>query len=56
VILPVEDRLETEVLLHVVPGVVWNHLQGSGHRVPEHSEALLAGTWTAHLAALAPDL
>ena len=51
-ILPVDDRLETQVLLHVVPGVVWNHLQGSGYRVPEHSERLLAETWAEHLRAL----
>jgi hypothetical protein len=54
VILPVEDRLETEMLLHVVPGVVWNYLQGSGYRVPEHSVDLLARTWAEHLAALTP--
>jgi hypothetical protein len=54
VIVPVEDRLPTEVLLHVVPGVVWNHLQGSGYQVPAHSEDLLARTWAEHLAALRP--
>ena len=54
VILPVDERLPTEVLLHVVPGVVWNHLQGSGYQVPAHSEELLARTWAAHLAQLRP--
>lgn len=48
-LLPVEDRLPTEVLLSVVPGVVWNHLQGSGYRVPSASEDLLAATWRSHL-------
>ena len=52
VVLPVEDRLPTEELLHVVPGVVWNYLQGSGYQVPAHSEELLARTWAEHLAAL----
>ena len=54
VILPVEDRLPTEELLHVVPGVVWNHLQGSGYQVPGSCEELLARTWAEHLAALGP--
>lgn len=52
VILPVDDRLETEVLLHVVPAVPWNHLQGSGYRVRGDSEALLARTWSEHLGSL----
>ena len=52
VIVPIEDRLETQVLLHVVPGVVWNYMQGSGYRVPAHSEQLLATTWADHLRAL----
>lgn len=52
VLLPVEDRLETEVLLHVVPKVPWNYLQGSGYQVPEHSRQLLADTWLDHLRAL----
>jgi hypothetical protein len=54
VIVPVEDRLPTEVLLQVVPGVVWNYLQGSGYQVPAHSEELLARTWADHLGALRP--
>ena len=54
-ILPVDDRLPTEELLHVVPGVVWNHLQGSGYQVPAHSEQLLARTWAEHVAALGGD-
>ena len=52
VILPVEDRLPTEELLHVVPRVPWNHLQGSGYQVPAHSEELLAGVWEEHLQGL----
>ena len=52
VILPVDDRLETQVLLHVVPRVPWNHLQGSGYQVPAHSEELLARTWDGHLRSL----
>ena len=52
VILPVDDRLPTEDLRHVVPRVPWNHLQGSGYQVPAHSEALLAQTWAEHLAAV----
>jgi len=55
VIVPVDDRLETEVLLQVVPGVVWNYLQGSGYQVPGPSEQLLATTWAEHLAALPGD-
>ena len=54
VLLPVEDRLPTEELLHRVPGVVWNYLQGSGYQVPAHSEQLLAAAWAEHLAALRP--
>ena len=52
VLLPVEDRLPTEDLLHLVPRVVWNHLQGSGYQVPLHSEGLLAATWRSHLEAV----
>lgn len=52
VIVPVDDRLPTEVLLHVVPRVPWNHLQGSGYQVPTHSDALLARAWADHLTAL----
>jgi hypothetical protein len=52
VILPVEDRLPTSDLLHVVPRVPWNFLQGSGYQVPAHSEHLLATTWAEHLATL----
>ena len=54
VILPVDERLPTPVLLQVVPGVVWNHLQGSGYQVPAHSEELLARTWADHLAQVWP--
>jgi hypothetical protein len=51
VIVPVEDRLETEVLLHVVPEVPWNFLMGSGYRVRGSSEELLLRTWQDHLQA-----
>ena len=51
VILAVEDRLPTEELLHVVPRIPWNFLQGSGYQVPAHSEELLARTWAEHLRA-----
>jgi hypothetical protein len=54
VLVPVDDRLPTEELLHVVPRVPWNFLQGSGYQVPAHSEALLARTWAEHLEALDP--
>jgi hypothetical protein len=52
VILPVDDRLETELLLQAVPGVVWNFLQGSGYRVPAASEELLTRVWREHLRSL----
>ena len=55
IILPIEDRLPTEELLHVVPGVVWNYLQGSGYLVPERREQLLARTWADHVAGLGAD-
>jgi hypothetical protein len=54
VLLPVEDRLPTEDLLHLVPRVPWNFLMGSGYRLPPHSEALLARTWAEHLGSLGP--
>ena len=55
VIVPVEDRLPTEDLLHVVPLVPWNFLQGSGYQVPAHSEDRLSRTWAQHLTSLRPD-
>ena len=51
-ILPVDDRLPTEELLHVVPRIPWNFLQGSGYQVPEATEALLARVWDEHVRAV----
>lgn len=52
VVLAVDERFETEHLLLAVPRVPWDYLQGSGYRVPEHSEELLAQLWAEHLTEL----
>jgi hypothetical protein len=48
VIVPLVDRLPVALLKHRVPGVPWDHLQGSGVMVPGSSAAALEEIWLAH--------
>jgi hypothetical protein len=48
VIVPLVDRLPVVLLKHQVPAVPWDHLQGSGVRVPARSEPGLEALWLAH--------
>jgi len=49
VLLPVEARLPVEELRHLVPGIPWNHLQGSGVRAAAPGDAELEEIWAAHV-------
>jgi len=49
VILPVADRLPTEDLPGLVPGVQWRYLQASGTAVPAEAEADLDAAWNEHV-------
>ena len=48
VIVPLVDRLPVAMLKHRIPGVPWDHLQGSGVMVPGGSETALEALWRAH--------
>jgi 5-methylcytosine-specific restriction protein A len=43
------DRLTVEALRLRLPEVPWNHLRGSGVRVPDAAERRLGQMWSAHL-------
>ena len=44
-----DDRLQVEELKQQVPGVHWDHLQGSGVKVPDDAAAPLDRLWESHL-------
>ncbi|WP_433206298.1 hypothetical protein ACQP00_39300 [Dactylosporangium sp. CS-047395] len=48
-LLPVGDRIPVEVLRAVVPGVPWDHLQGSGVAVRPPAAADLERLWRDHV-------
>ena len=43
-----DDRLKTEVLMQLVPGIPWHRLQGSGIQVPDASIDTLLDLWEGH--------
>jgi 5-methylcytosine-specific restriction protein A len=49
VILPIADRLPTEVLKAEVPAVPWDRLQGSGVAVVPPHDGILEQVWAAHV-------
>lgn len=48
-VLAVEDRIPTESLPSLVPGVNWGRIQSSGVRVRDDAEATLHRVWADHL-------
>ncbi|WP_433046977.1 hypothetical protein [Dactylosporangium sp. CS-033363] len=48
VLLPLGDRIPVEVLRAVVPGVPWDHLQGSGVAVKPPAANDLERLWRDH--------
>jgi 5-methylcytosine-specific restriction enzyme A len=52
--LSVEDRLPVETLLAEVPQVAWNHMQGSGVRVPDDAADYLGALWEEHTGEVPP--
>ena len=52
IILPIDERLDTDALLVDVPDVPWNNLYGSGVQVAPGAEAALHDLWDRHVAEL----
>jgi 5-methylcytosine-specific restriction enzyme A len=50
-LLPVDDRIPVEVLKAKVPGVSWDHLQGSGVLVSGDADAQLDRLWAQYVSA-----
>ncbi len=49
IILPVDDRLETDTLVELVPAVKWKYVLGSGQAVRPEAEVDLARVWRNHV-------